>query len=40
MARTKRFLIALTVLSASFLPAAEAFAGRGTNHSETLLADD
>jgi hypothetical protein len=35
---SKRFLIALTVAAASFVPAAEALAG--INHNEPLLAGD
>ena len=44
MTRSKRFLIALTVMSASFVQVAEALAGNspsfgGMNHNETLVGD-
>jgi hypothetical protein len=39
MSRSKRFFIALTVVSASFMSAAEALAFSATNHNETLLGE-
>ena len=41
MSRSKRFLIALTVVGASFVQATEALAGVTlNNHNETLLEED
>ena len=38
MSRSKRFLIALSVVGASFVPASSALAA--LNHNEALVADD
>lgn len=39
MPKQQRFILTLIVVSASFIPVANAVALGGTNHSETLLLD-
>jgi hypothetical protein len=39
MPKKERFILTIIVVAASLAPAADALAGTGTNHNETLLVD-